>query len=108
MEGISPSSRPLLNPDGQIGPANPVGHQPARAGGRSSPQAGFLLPLRSSTERAANRCAVFSAFAISTGRCWALVLLLCTISVFEIYSATLHTKYAGFHTKQFSGSPADW
>jgi rod shape determining protein RodA len=34
---------------------------------------------------------------------WALlclVLALCTVSVFEIYSATLHTKYAGFHTKQ--------
>ena len=34
---------------------------------------------------------------------WALlglVLVLCTVSVFEIYSATLHTKYAGFHTKQ--------
>jgi rod shape determining protein RodA len=34
---------------------------------------------------------------------WALlgmVLLLCLLSVFEIYSATLHTKYAGFHTKQ--------
>ncbi|MFZ1084887.1 MAG: rod shape-determining protein RodA [Terracidiphilus sp.] len=34
---------------------------------------------------------------------WALfsmVLLLCTISVLEIYSATLHTKYIGFHTKQ--------
>jgi rod shape determining protein RodA len=34
---------------------------------------------------------------------WALlgmVLLLCTISVLEIYSATLHTKYTGFHTKQ--------
>ncbi len=34
---------------------------------------------------------------------WALlgmVLALCTISVLEIYSATLHTKYAGFHTKQ--------
>jgi rod shape determining protein RodA len=29
-----------------------------------------------------------------------MVLLLCTISVLEIYSATLHTKYAGFHTKQ--------
>ncbi len=29
-----------------------------------------------------------------------LVLLLCIISVLEIYSATLHTKYAGFHTKQ--------
>jgi rod shape determining protein RodA len=29
-----------------------------------------------------------------------LVLLLCTISVLEIYSATLHTKYVGFHTKQ--------
>ena len=29
-----------------------------------------------------------------------LVLGLCAISVFEIYSATLHTKYAGFHTKQ--------
>jgi rod shape determining protein RodA len=28
------------------------------------------------------------------------VILLCTISVFEIYSATLHTKYTGFHTKQ--------
>ena len=34
---------------------------------------------------------------------WALlgmVLTLCTISVFEIYSATLHTKFVGFHTKQ--------
>jgi rod shape determining protein RodA len=30
----------------------------------------------------------------------AMVLLLCTISVLEIYSATLHTKYTGFHTKQ--------
>ena len=29
-----------------------------------------------------------------------MVLLLCTISVFEIYSATLHTKFVGFHTKQ--------
>jgi rod shape determining protein RodA len=29
-----------------------------------------------------------------------LVLVLCSISVLEIYSATLHTKYAGFHTKQ--------
>jgi len=29
-----------------------------------------------------------------------MVLLLCTVSVFEIYSATLHTKYSGFHTKQ--------
>jgi len=29
-----------------------------------------------------------------------LVLLLCTISVLEIYSATLHTKFSGFHTKQ--------
>ena len=34
---------------------------------------------------------------------WALlgmVLILCTVSVLEIYSATLHTKYSGFHTKQ--------
>jgi len=34
---------------------------------------------------------------------WALllmVLLLCAVSVFEIYSATLHTKYAGYHSKQ--------
>jgi len=29
-----------------------------------------------------------------------MVLTLCTISVFEIYSATQHTKYSGFHTKQ--------
>ena len=29
-----------------------------------------------------------------------IVLTLCTISVLEIYSATLHTKYTGFHTKQ--------
>jgi rod shape determining protein RodA len=29
-----------------------------------------------------------------------MVLLLCVLSVFEIYSATLHTKYVGFHTKQ--------
>jgi rod shape determining protein RodA len=34
---------------------------------------------------------------------WALlgmVLVLCVVSVLEIYSATLHTKYIGFHTKQ--------
>jgi rod shape determining protein RodA len=30
----------------------------------------------------------------------AMVLLLCTLSVVEIYSATLHTKYVGFYTKQ--------
>ena len=30
----------------------------------------------------------------------AMVLVLCAISVLEIYSATLHTKYSGFHTKQ--------
>ena len=30
----------------------------------------------------------------------AMVTLLCALSVFEIYSATLHTKYTGFHTKQ--------
>jgi rod shape determining protein RodA len=30
----------------------------------------------------------------------AMVLLLCALSVMEIYSATLHTKYVGFHTKQ--------
>ncbi len=29
-----------------------------------------------------------------------MVLLLCALSVFEIYSATLHTRYVGFHTKQ--------
>jgi rod shape determining protein RodA len=29
-----------------------------------------------------------------------LVLFICTISVLEIYSATLHTKYVGFHSKQ--------
>jgi rod shape determining protein RodA len=29
-----------------------------------------------------------------------IVALLCAISVLEIYSATLHTKYVGFHTKQ--------
>jgi rod shape determining protein RodA len=34
---------------------------------------------------------------------WALlgmVLILCAISVLEIYSATLHTRYTGYHTKQ--------
>jgi len=30
----------------------------------------------------------------------AMILALCTVSVFEIYSATLHTKFVGFHTKQ--------
>jgi rod shape determining protein RodA len=30
----------------------------------------------------------------------AMVLALCAVSVFEIYSATLHTKYTGSHTKQ--------
>ena len=29
-----------------------------------------------------------------------IVLVVCTVSVLEIYSATLHTKYIGFHTKQ--------
>jgi rod shape determining protein RodA len=29
-----------------------------------------------------------------------IVLVMCTVSVLEIYSATLHTKYIGFHTKQ--------
>ena len=29
-----------------------------------------------------------------------MVLALCTISILEIYSATLHTKYTGDHTKQ--------
>jgi rod shape determining protein RodA len=29
-----------------------------------------------------------------------MVLILSTVSVLEIYSATLHTKYTGFHTKQ--------
>jgi rod shape determining protein RodA len=34
---------------------------------------------------------------------WALlgmVLVLCTVSVFEVYSATLHTRFSGFHTRQ--------
>ncbi len=34
---------------------------------------------------------------------WALIsmiIVLCILSVAEIYSATLHTKYLGFHTKQ--------
>jgi hypothetical protein len=31
-----------------------------------------------------------------------MVLLLCILSVTEIYTATLHTKYAGFHTKQIA------
>ena len=30
----------------------------------------------------------------------AMVIALCAVSVFEIYSATLHTKYSGYHTKQ--------
>lgn len=29
-----------------------------------------------------------------------MVLVLCVLSVFEIYSATMHTKYIGFHIKQ--------
>jgi len=29
-----------------------------------------------------------------------MVLALCTISVLEIYSATLHTRFSGFHTRQ--------
>ena len=31
---------------------------------------------------------------------FAMILVLCTLSVLEIYTATLHTKYVGFHTKQ--------
>jgi len=38
----------------------------------------------------------------------AMVLLLCTISVLEIYSATLHTKYTGFHTKQMFWIAGGW
>jgi rod shape determining protein RodA len=30
----------------------------------------------------------------------AMVLVLCVLSVLEIYTATLHTKYVGFHSKQ--------
>ena len=30
----------------------------------------------------------------------AMILILCVLSVLEIYTATLHTKYVGFHTKQ--------
>ncbi len=30
----------------------------------------------------------------------AMVLVLCTISVMEVYSATLHTRFTSFHTKQ--------
>ena len=37
-----------------------------------------------------------------------VVGLLCTISVLEIYSATLHTKYVGFHTKQIYWVLAAW
>jgi rod shape determining protein RodA len=29
-----------------------------------------------------------------------MVIILCTLSVLEIYSATMHTKYAGFYVKQ--------
>jgi len=29
-----------------------------------------------------------------------MILVLCTLSVLEIYTATMHTKYVGFHTKQ--------
>jgi rod shape determining protein RodA len=29
-----------------------------------------------------------------------MVLVLCTVSVFEVYSATLHTRFSGFHTRQ--------
>jgi rod shape determining protein RodA len=29
-----------------------------------------------------------------------LVMVLCTLSVLEIYSATLHTRFSGFHTRQ--------
>ena len=29
-----------------------------------------------------------------------MVLIVCTVSVLEIYSATMHTKYAGFYSKQ--------
>jgi len=43
--------------------------------------------------------AALLSFRDSTGAAGP-VLVLCTVSVFEIYSATLHTKYAGFHTKQ--------
>jgi len=36
---------------------------------------------------------------------WALfgmIVVLCTLSVLEIYTATMHTKYVGFHSKQMA------
>ncbi len=42
----------------------------------------------------------YLSFRDFDGSLLGMVLLLCAISVFEIYSATLHTKYANFYIKQ--------
>ena len=57
-------------------------------------------PAARLTERAMSQMRRFLSFRDFDWTLLGMVLLLCTISVFEIYSATLHTKYTGFHTKQ--------
>jgi rod shape determining protein RodA len=42
----------------------------------------------------------FSSYRDFDWMLFAFVMLMCTISVFEIYSATMHTKFHGFHTRQ--------
>ncbi len=69
------------------------------------------VPLARLDVQFASRCAVWLQEGTALMRRflsfrdfdWALlgmVLLLCTLSVLEIYTATLHTRYTGFHTKQ--------
>ena len=52
------------------------------------------------TGRETGTCGDSSHFAISTGCCWVWCCCFRCISILEIYSATLHTKFVGFETKQ--------
>ncbi len=74
------------------GPAGQASTLPAWLGSRSPPPIPFKA--RASLMRR------FLSFRDFDWTLLAMVLLLCAVSVFEIYSATLHTKYAGYHHKQ--------
>ena len=99
---------------GAIGPLRNREHRRVRCGparfvvgiSSSIPQTGDRGSSCRSRRRAKRRgaagkpCADFFPSATSTGSCSGLVLALSVISVLEIYSATLHTKFVGFDSKQ--------
>ena len=67
---------------------------------RSRAHRNWARPCRAALEETMSPGRRFLSFRDFDWTLLAMVLLLCAISVLEIYSATLHTKYAGFHTKQ--------